>query len=854
MIYFLFANITSKSFFICRINFLTNFFTNLEEFRLTDVMNWALLLLLLLISCLSEKNILSADQRVLSPGGKPMLFIGVFQRGTNFSSSSSYCQSAVKQGYLWREQLWGIENFQTKNLMKMEDFTYIEKVFDDFDQLTEIIVGLKLDKSYFVDDSIQENPEWNNHKIESWSTLSRIMLVVVFAGEEETGLLREILYGDDFPIVLLNNENLEAVDEEGNIHSSSDFMEQNAEKLMYQIATVTRNKASTIDNGVNYFLMVEITGDAVYKMELDYFYDKYVMPRYQELKRCHIRYRLNITDQNDIDNLIHQLFDDPFMKFVIVYGKPKDQALLYTHFRAYIKNNDDVRIPSMNWVFHDLDKSSFQTYKLQVPSHQLFSYVSHNYQQLTSGLFESVFESVKDELSVSRDLSIKEFATLKTCSLTYLDQVIRMVDLIRLFQKFDLFKIKTFRDYKYHNLRRIKKIQGGNRYFIQIIDRHANHEIIDYPLTSGITAGNTKCPVPYCGPGNEKYFGEITNNIFSWNNSFGWTCHKCAKGHFKSAEASDNSSCMTCPSLMITNSEQSACFDPYTSNFLRFRDLSGLSTITIAGTGLIFSLLTMAVFGKHRHTPFVRAFDLPNLFLHLISMLLSFVAFPHLFVGQPSLYKCYLQPISILVLSICPSIIILLKSQKILLLFKSKLKLSKGEQMRSSAKQVATALVIVMIDAAILFLLIQADPPTINITHDHFTFVRNIFCSNSELVNIQIAYLITLQLLSGVQAFRGRSLPGPFNEGLAIAYSTFVVVITYTVQFPMYYLQQDIKVRSAVHAVVLCASHLLFMTIYYGSKLHLVLVKRKRNTRENFRAQLMKKSRERAVHKLSVKT
>ena len=144
--------------------------------------------------------------------------------------------------------------------------------------------------------------------------------------------------------------------------------------------------------------------------------------------------------------------------------------------------------------------------------------------------------------------------------------------------------------------------------------------------------------------------------------------------------------------------------------------------------------------------------------------------------------------------------------------------------------------------------------PIVIKTYDHVLYTRHIHCNNGGDINIQIAYLITLQLLTSVQAFRGRNLPGPFNEGLAIAYSTFVLVITETVQFPMYYLQQDIKVRSSVHAVVLSASHLLFMLIYYGNKLNLVLFNRKRNTKEHFRNQLMKSSRKKVASKLSVKS
>ena len=176
-------------------------------------------------------------------------------------------------------------------------------------------------------------------------------------------------------------------------------------------------------------------------------------------------------------------------------------------------------------------------------------------------------------------------------------------------------------------------------------------------------------------------------------------------------------------------------------------------------------------------------------------MAFSFGFYPYLFIGKPSELKCFLQPVSILIFSICPSIIILLKSQNVLLIFESKLRLFKSEMNKSTYWQVMIATLIVIADVAKLYLLMREGFPIVIKTYDHVLYIRHIHCNNSGDINIQIVYLITLQLLTSVQAFHWRNLPGPFNVGLAIAFSTFVLVITETVQFLMYYLQKDIKVR-----------------------------------------------------------
>ena len=772
------------------------------------------------------------EEHVLSPGGKPMLFVGIFQQDL---AGSTYCQAAIRKGDLRKEQFFNSmmdrENFQVisiNNIMTADDFTYIEKTFVGFDQLTEIIVGLKLNQSYFVDNDLEQDPKWNELKIQSWSTLSRIIMVVVYAGELESLLVKDFLYGEDFLVLVLNQENIV---EDGNIHSSKDILVKNAENLLDQIVNWRQKPDYSIDYGVSYFIMVVIEGDMVYNMEFEYFYNNFLMKYYEELKRCHILYRLNISDPEDIQNFIQHLVNDNFLKFVIVFGKPKDQADLYAHYRDHIGYP-----PNMYWVFHDLNKDSLTSFVFH-SSHHIYSFVAENYKYFSPGYFKDLLDSIKSNLTSGGELSLQETAIIKSCNDVYENQIVRMVEVINLFLKFDMFKSKSFQEYKRHCLNRIKTRKGNNRYWV-LITENANRELTETSLITPITGVKTKCPILYCGPGKERYFGKITDNVNSWNNSFGWACKRCAVNHFKSFDFLDNRTCVQCPTSMITDKDQRECFDPYTSIFLGFNDIPGLTTVGICGAGFLLSLFNLVVLFKFRNTPFVKAFDLPKkLVQHLLFMLLSFVSFPFLFIGKPSPLKCFLQPVSILVLSICPSIIILLKSQKILLLFKSELRLSKGKRMRSLAGQVMTAMVIVVTDACILYLLMRTDPPSTIETYDRILFTRHIHCNNGGNINIQIAYLIALQLLSSVQAFRGRNLPGPFNEGLSIAFSTFVLVIAQTVQFPIYYLQQHIKVRSSVHAVVLSGSHLLFMAIYYGSKLHLVLFKRKRNTREHFRAE-----------------
>ena len=791
-------------------------------------------------------------ENTLSPGRKPMLFFGIYQEGLK---GSSYCQSAISKSDERKEKFWKFMmekgNFKIDNLMNFYDFKYTEKTFTRVEQLVNIIIDLKLNQGYFVDNEFEQDPTWNKKTIKSWSTTSRIMLVLLYADEQKSQIARKLLYGEDYVVLLLNENNMDSI-EDGNIHSTNDFLDMNANKLMIQIATHMKEKNhASVEFGIKYFMIVEIRGNnLIYQMEMEYFYNNYVMKYYKEFKRCHILYRLNISDWSDIDNFLQHLINDKLLKFVIVFGDPQDQVKLYSYYRAYV--NPHLTSFYITWVFHDLNKDSFQSYSFY-PTHRIYTLIAENYRFMSSKDFNNLLESIKIDFNLNADINLEKIAIVKTCSTAYENQILRMVDIVHLFHMFGLFKSKTLKEYKNHLLNRIKFRKGNNRELFRIIDVGTN-TLKEIHLSSVLTGLDLNCPISHCGPGKERYFGKIITSNFLWNNSFGWTCKQCAADHIKTNDSLDNSTCTRCPTLMIPTKDQSKCFDPYSNIFLGFNDITGFITLGICGTGLIFSIFNLMILFKFRDTPFVKAFDLPKLVQHLLFMVFSFGFYPYLFIGKPSPFKCFLQPVSILIFSICPSIIILLKSQNVLLLFKSKLRISKSEMNRSTGMQGVIASLIMVTDMAILYLLMRKGMPIVIKTYDHVHYSRHIHCNNGGDINIQIAYLITLQLLTSIQAFRGRNLPGPFNEGLAIAYSTFVLVITETVQFPMYYLQQDIKVRSSVHTIVLSASHLLFMLIYYGSKLNLVLFNQKINTRENFRAQLMENSRKRAVFKLSLKS
>ena len=116
-------------------------------------------------------------------------------------------------------------------------------------------------------------------------------------------------------------------------------------------------------------------------------------------------------------------------------------------------------------------------------------------------------------------------------------------------------------------------------------------------------------------------------------------------------------------------------------------------------------------------------------------------------------------------------------------------------------------------------------------------------CNTNSHITIQIVLIILLHLMSTIQAYRGRNLPGPFNEAMPIVYSSFTSIVTYMTYFPFQYLHKDKDIKIVARVLIITIANLLFVLIFYGSKLYIIILKPKKNTREYLQQQMFEVSK-----------
>ena len=85
---------------------------------------------------------------------------------------------------------------------------------------------------------------------------------------------------------------------------------------------------------------------------------------------------------------------------------------------------------------------------------------------------------------------------------------------------------------------------------------------------------------------------------------------------------------------------------------------------------------------------------------------------------------------------------------------------------------------------------------------------------------------------------------------MPIVYSSFTSIVTYVTYFPFQFLQKDKDVKIVARVLIITIANLLFVLIFYGSKLYIILFKPEKNTREYLNRQLFEMSTRNASSKL----
>ena len=334
---------------------------------------------------------------------------------------------------------------------------------------------------------------------------------------------------------------------------------------------------------------------------------------------------------------------------------------------------------------------------------------------------------------------------------------------------------------------------------------------------------------------------ELPEHKRPWSQMTGWSCQKCPEMFYKSIVG--DGECKRCNEPMVPTTLGDKCYDPYNTVYNSLDGgWKGMLSVIFSVVGFILSSAILMVFILRRKTSLVRSSDYKTVCCHFAVLLLAFIAYPALFLHRPSVVVCTMRPFVVSLLNCSCVAIMFIRCNHIIAIIGSKLRVNRGKMKKLRSLHLFMIFLFNAIGVCLAYIPIQQNLPHVKQVLHVEIHVRYLSCSNVGHVTIQIYYLLILQFLPAVQAFRGRNLPGPFNEALCIVYTTFTTIVAYSTMVPIYYFQPFDFNKSIVQFYTLVVTNLVQLVTLYGKKTYVILFRPDKNTRRYVRSQMQNKT------------
>ena len=363
---------------------------------------------------------------------------------------------------------------------------------------------------------------------------------------------------------------------------------------------------------------------------------------------------------------------------------------------------------------------------------------------------------------------------------------------------------------------------------------------------------STKCPYQVCHRGYGRVHGKIrqsNNNVIK----FGWTCQKCAENSY--SPSNDTSNCIQCPSTLISNVQRTECIDPYTNIYLKDNRRMVLLCFLTSGLCIGMTLFISIVFVRFRKTPMVTSADFTMSCLHLMHFLAIFAIIPTLsfteHTGEGGL-DCTWKLVSITILCSSNLSFVVIKSQKMIQVFSSNVRLTKKEITRTYVTQFAVYLFILLMATAIMVLCLNIKEIAFVTRENQAKLQRVWSCNTGFHIQFQVVFMIFVQLFCFVQSFRARNVPSLYSDAWTILYASFVMSFGLVVYFPVSIFHRNkglFHEESIAISLTIVLNFVLLQLILFGRKVYNILFMAKKNNKNYYRQKMMLNIQEKVTEK-----
>lgn len=182
------------------------------------------------------------------------------------------------------------------------------------------------------------------------------------------------------------------------------------------------------------------------------------------------------------------------------------------------------------------------------------------------------------------------------------------------------------------------------------------------------------------------------------------------------------------------------------------------------------------------------------------------------------------------------------KINHIIAVFNLKYRLTKWTMIKLKTTELLIVVISLLIKLCISITLFDYLPIHITSSIDHSKAERNDKCINIDHhIEYQTGFILFLEILCGLQAFRGRKLPTNYNEAKYVAFAMFTSTLILATGVPLYRSMKNVTNQNFMIAVITILANMAILLALYGYKIMIIWFYPDYNSQEVFQRERMEK-------------
>ena len=336
----------------------------------------------------------------------------------------------------------------------------------------------------------------------------------------------------------------------------------------------------------------------------------------------------------------------------------------------------------------------------------------------------------------------------------------------------------------------------------------------------------SKCNSKPCDSGK-------TNISFNLKKPCCWTCIPCPENQIKLSFG--NFKCHECPPDTVPNKDRTQCIRRMNLD-IKYNDYAGIIILFTSTVSIVINLIILIIFILKRHTPLVRSSGFKLSVIQLVCHLLFFLASFFTMLEFTS-RTCILLPSVYFFLDTIIIAITITKVSRLVRIFNRRRRFTRTEIIKLKRIEIAFILICAIVNITIYMILHVIFKPEVAhvIRKTEELYVTFHMCYNTSNIFVaNIVYLLFLEIICVIQCFRGRNIPGKYNEAKYICFATFLSTLTVCMSVILRDGIKSYKVSILLQTLMATLGSLSVMLSLFGYKIYIMIFQPQRNSKKAF--------------------